>query len=66
MLAVVGLKQPAKECLTLGPQVGWIELRSTVTLGTIRLEDKGDVFFERLDMPGGKSPRHGQNPLLRQ
>ena len=41
-----------------------------VTLETIRPEDNGAAFEQkkrvsgRLDMPGGKSPRQGQNPLL--
>ena len=43
---------------------------AVVTLATIRPEDSGAAFEQkqrvsgRLGMPGGKSPRHAQNPLL--
>ena len=72
------LKQPAIECLTLGPSRGMngvtlpIVTLPIVTLGTIRPEDSEAARFKlhsetqvsgRLGMSGGKSPRNVQNPL---
>ena len=59
MLVVVALKQLTIECLT----------SAIVALGAIRPENSGAVRTKKLvcgclGMPGDKSPRHAQYPLL--
>ena len=70
MLAVVALKQPAIECLTLrltrgmnGVTLSYCYSRDYLTLKAVPLLNKNRVSG-RLGMPGGESSRHIQNPLL--
>ena len=46
MLAVLALKQPAIECLTLRVLLGWMELPSAIV---IRAEDSGAAFEQKTE-----------------